>query len=428
MAQLIHCPECRKYLQVPDASIGKNVKCPACSHAFVATLAPASTTKTPPPPSPSRVAPKPTVTTYCPDCGKYLQVADNIAGQKVQCPVCKSVFVANTAQAPKSKQPVPSHVSTAAPPPPQFRHQENRPQDIGWPREWYCILKGKHLGPVSWIQLQEWAVSGVLPLTETVWKRGPDGIATNVQMFNAQPADNTTTLLPPVPTTNLSSLPLPSPMAHEPREWYYLSNAQRCGPVSWAQLQQLVASGNLPPTELVWRLGPDGIAIDLQMINSQSAKPNAPSAHFPSPTPHPHDPRIQAMNDLWPTTQLSNISGSCPNCQYSITLSAEQEALAKQNPAQPFTCPACKAAFTVTICDPPSPSQSGGAVTAGDVALTVGKVAWGVVRFVGVVALGSLVVGAALSGIVSGRKTCNYCRREIDVGAARCPYCTSINP
>ncbi len=38
-------------------------------------------------------------------------------------------------------------------------------------------------------------------------------------------------------------------------QWYYSKQGQRVGPVSEAQLQQLVASGQLQPTDLVWKQG-----------------------------------------------------------------------------------------------------------------------------------------------------------------------------
>lgn len=64
MSQLIHCPECKKHLQVPDELIGKSVQCPECKHAFTAmestpteVVATTSRTASRPPPPPSN-APK----------------------------------------------------------------------------------------------------------------------------------------------------------------------------------------------------------------------------------------------------------------------------------------------------------------------------------------------------------------------------------
>jgi predicted Zn finger-like uncharacterized protein len=38
MSQLVACPECGKQLQVPDDLLGKNVQCPECKHTFTAAL------------------------------------------------------------------------------------------------------------------------------------------------------------------------------------------------------------------------------------------------------------------------------------------------------------------------------------------------------------------------------------------------------
>ena len=40
-----------------------------------------------------------------------------------------------------------------------------------------------------------------------------------------------------------------------PLEWYYAHDKQRHGPVSWEQLQQLAAKGDLQPTDMLWQKG-----------------------------------------------------------------------------------------------------------------------------------------------------------------------------
>jgi predicted Zn finger-like uncharacterized protein len=52
MPQLVKCPHCQKQLNVPDNLLGKNVKCPSCQNAFVATAESAAE-----PPSVSRRVP-----------------------------------------------------------------------------------------------------------------------------------------------------------------------------------------------------------------------------------------------------------------------------------------------------------------------------------------------------------------------------------
>jgi len=39
-AELIRCPQCERQLRVPDALLGKKVKCPSCGTTFAATAAP----------------------------------------------------------------------------------------------------------------------------------------------------------------------------------------------------------------------------------------------------------------------------------------------------------------------------------------------------------------------------------------------------
>jgi hypothetical protein len=41
--------------------------------------------------------------------------------------------------------------------------------------------------------------------------------------------------------------------------WFYNANGERCGPVSSAQLRELVASGQLRPRQAVWRQGSHGL-------------------------------------------------------------------------------------------------------------------------------------------------------------------------
>jgi len=40
-----------------------------------------------------------------------------------------------------------------------------------------------------------------------------------------------------------------------PDQWYYQRDGQQCGPISVPLLKQLAASGELKPTDLVWKEG-----------------------------------------------------------------------------------------------------------------------------------------------------------------------------
>lgn len=59
-------------------------------------------------------------------------------------------------------------------------------------------------------------------------------------------------------------------------QWYYARNDQPMGPVSAAELQQLVDSGELKPDDLLWREGMEAwtTAINLHgLFNAEEAKP-----------------------------------------------------------------------------------------------------------------------------------------------------------
>jgi hypothetical protein len=63
-------------------------------------------------------------------------------------------------------------------------------------------------------------------------------------------------------------------------EWYYAKNKQKVGPVTEAQLQELVRSGELSPTDMVWKQGmakwqPAG-AVDGLLPQSPPAPPEPP--------------------------------------------------------------------------------------------------------------------------------------------------------
>src|SRR5690349_12863822 len=49
MPEIVSCPKCQRKSRVPDALVGKKVKCPSCGETFTADLAPP-----PPPPEEKR--------------------------------------------------------------------------------------------------------------------------------------------------------------------------------------------------------------------------------------------------------------------------------------------------------------------------------------------------------------------------------------
>jgi TM2 domain-containing membrane protein YozV len=61
-------------------------------------------------------------------------------------------------------------------------------------------------------------------------------------------------------------------------EWYYTQDNQRCGPVAEGQLRQLVISGAIQPTDLVWKKGMH----EWTPVASVAAF----AAHLPPPVPN----------------------------------------------------------------------------------------------------------------------------------------------
>src|SRR5262245_13512957 len=75
-----------------------------------------------------------------------------------------------------------------------------------------------------------------------------------------------------------SRMRVPAPL--ERTEWHYIRNEQPVGPVSWAQLRQLASSGQLQPTEMVWKAGMPAWAA-ASSINDLFPPPRAASSPPP---------------------------------------------------------------------------------------------------------------------------------------------------
>src|SRR5262245_38062598 len=59
-------------------------------------------------------------------------------------------------------------------------------------------------------------------------------------------------------------------------DWYYLRNNQKVGPFSVVQLQQLLAAGQLQPTDMVWRQGmPQPLPLSTVLPAGAAANPAA---------------------------------------------------------------------------------------------------------------------------------------------------------
>jgi hypothetical protein len=82
----LKCPACEKVLDIPDSMLGKRGNCPGCSTLLQIPAQPGSVQPTAPaPPAASAV-------TNCPGCGRAIQILDSMAGKRVKCPACATVW------------------------------------------------------------------------------------------------------------------------------------------------------------------------------------------------------------------------------------------------------------------------------------------------------------------------------------------------
>ena len=89
MPFMTKCPGCGKGLQVPDAALGKRVKCPDCAHVWQVAQPTADAGAAPKTPTPQPAA---TSATKCPGCGRDIQIPASMAGKRVKCPGCSHVW------------------------------------------------------------------------------------------------------------------------------------------------------------------------------------------------------------------------------------------------------------------------------------------------------------------------------------------------
>jgi len=79
-------------------------------------------------------------------------------------------------------------------------------------------------------------------------------------------------------------------------QWYYSKNGAQLGPIGSAEMQSKLASGDISPTDLVWREGmadwqPAGQVAELQALIAPPAErpssetPTAPAAPYAAPVP-----------------------------------------------------------------------------------------------------------------------------------------------
>jgi len=180
---------------------------------------------------------------------------------------------------------------------------------------WYYALNGKQNGPVTDEVFKALLVSGQLSSNDLVWRKG---LAEWVKV--SQIRDLTVQIQPvPQPETpqmekeeELHLVSDPDEMSHKavqpvltpepqlqpiPAQWYYTCNGQQQGPVTAPFLKEIAASGELLPTDCLWKDGlKDWIAAkSLPGLKFPNATKQSSSTPVPPPPPPPPAPRPTAV-------------------------------------------------------------------------------------------------------------------------------------
>jgi len=166
------------------------------------------------------------------------------------------------------------------------------------PSQWFLARDKTKYGPFPVAQMSQMAATGQLLPTDMVLEEGENqwSRASQVQAFF--PATSTAPMPPPV-----------TPVASEPAEWHCIKNGQQTGPAPWSQLQQLAASGQLRPSDMVWKNGTPAWVAASSIQNLFSPQP-APS----SPPPPPN-----VVGEAAPKAKESRF---CRNCGKAVACDA----------------------------------------------------------------------------------------------------------
>src|SRR5436853_120322 len=115
----------------------------------------------------------------------------------------------------------------------------------------WCIARDKKkLGPYTTAQMKQMAESSQILPSDMVLQDGSGQWKPASQVQEFFPA-SVSASPPPL---------LPPPVPPELAEWHFTQNGQQAGPVTWTQLRQRAASGQLHPTDMVWKNGMAGWA------------------------------------------------------------------------------------------------------------------------------------------------------------------------
>ena len=170
---------------------------------------------------------------------------------------------------------------------------------------WYYALDGKQNGPVTAEVLKALLLSGQLSLNDLVWRKGlVEWVkVSQVRELTVQ-AQSTPQPEAPQMEEELRLVSDPDEVSHKaaqpvstpepqsqptPAQWYYTCNGQQQGPVTVPFLKEKAASGELLPTDRLWKDGlKDWIAAkSLPGLKFPVAKKHSPSKPAQAPPPPP---------------------------------------------------------------------------------------------------------------------------------------------
>ena len=183
---------------------------------------------------------------------------------------------------------------------------------------WYYALNDKQNGPVTDEIIKALLANGQLSLDDLVWRKGlaewvkvsqvreltepaqPTPQPETAQMEEEEEELHLVSDMDEVPHKAAQPVSTPEPQLQPiPAQWYYTCNGQQQGPVTVPFLKEKAASGELLPTDRLWKDGlKDWIAAKslpgLKFPSAVKQSPSKPAQAPPPPPPPPPAPRPTA--------------------------------------------------------------------------------------------------------------------------------------
>lgn len=169
----------------------------------------------------------------CPQCKLVLQATEQKVGTVIACPKCSKRM-----KVPDG--PTKAKVEEAR----STQHSFSIDQAVAG-GDWFYVKDKKKVGPVTLDDLKRLLTANQLQPTDLIIKTG---------MQKWLPIHGVLDLIPQKPPAAATPAPASTPAAG-PKEWFYVRNKVRSGPVSMQELKQLAGSGQLAPTDMVLKEG-----------------------------------------------------------------------------------------------------------------------------------------------------------------------------